>query len=594
MILRDYQTEFVDRCFEAFESFDTVAGILPTGCGKTVCFVEIANRWQHGRVMVIAPRIELVRQAAKKIQKHTGIAPAIEQANNKSNEDPWARSPYVVASKPTLHSMVPSYQYRDRFGVMQTMAAHKRYQKFADVGLVIIDEAHEALSPGCREIVDFYRADGAKVLGVTASKIARLGEMYDTCAYDMQIDRALDAGWLVPARCTCWQLESLDLSHVKSKRDAMGVRDFNEKQLQRALEDESVVYEIAEITARESRGLKTVVFCASVEEARKVANLLKDQHGYRAEWICGDNRCSKEKRYAVLNSFTSDEPGAVEIVANVGVLSTGWDFPGLEHIVIARPTQSFVLYQQIVGRGTRPLEGVVDFDASTPELRKRAIANSRKPFFKLTDLRDNSLYHKLVSPIDLFAPHVRAEVKAVAIDLLAGGGEAKDLAQVIKESEAEAAERERLEKIRVAKQLQHERDERERLAAIRAEAEFAGRDVDLLDDSQRGPLADHGNEGVVYMTFSKYRDQPISLVPTGYLIWMRKQWWVRQKYRTEYEAAGVEIAYRKKLADQASTPAAETSGPSLFDGLLEELDGPTSAPMETKPASLFAELLAEL
>lgn len=504
MKLRDYQLDFVNACHKSWETHDAVLGVLPTGCGKTACFVEIAKYWEQDRVLVIAPQIELVSQAAKKLRQWTGIMPGIEQAHNRSNESEWGRSPFVVASKATLMSGSKERHRKDRYGVMQTIPAQKRYERLKDIGLVIVDEAHEGLTKPFKEIIDYYRNRGAKVLGVTATPKRHdnkaLGVIYEECAYNMGIAEAIDAGWLVGPKTHCLQLQSLDLSTVGTK-GANG--DFKDAELAKAMENEKVVYEIAELTAAESRGLKTVVYCESIDQSRQVAGLLKDQHGYKAEYI--SSKCSKDKRQSVLESFTQD-PDGVEVVVNCSILVVGWDYPGLQHLVMARPTKSHPRYCQIFGRGTRPLEGVVDFEGSTAELRKQAIARSEKPHFKLTDLRDNSLQHKLVTAVDVLAGDYSLDVQERARKLLEETDEARDLSEVMEEAKRA--------------QEEFERQEREKLARRRATAKYHKQKVDPFDQSQQGPVAKSSTTDTRKIKFGKHKGTPMSDVPSDYLAWV--------------------------------------------------------------------------
>lgn len=966
---RDYQVDTVNACHESWSKYQSILVVLPTGMGKTVVFVEIASRWEHGRVLIIAPQIELVSQAAKKLHKHTGIMPAIEQAHNRSNESSWGRQPFIVASKSTLLSIEKKSKYLDKHGVAQERPPQKRYERLQDIGLVIVDEAHDGLTEQFKEIVDHYRKHGAKVLGVTAtpkrSDGKSLGIVYEHCAYNMDILSAIEAGWLVAPNSHCLQLQSLDLSQVRTSSTG----DFVQKELAKSLEADKVVYEIAELTAAESRGLKTVVYCESILQAQQVAGLLSDQHGYKAEYI--SSKCTKDKRREVLESFTGD-PDGVEIVTNVGILCldsktevltrrgwvgvdtvatgdkfaawysdgritfeagevvvrkrlpnekmavlsgsrldirvteghdfvcrtgktwfkkpardlvgkaflfpvsglaepthfewpspefdrktlviktaynlrtyngfgqdesrreakrrvdlrisrsrviqpagltdaecgflgfwagdgtnsqgrvsvaqskvypligewitetlnecrlhftqchyethtvwtlasglgggeqsirggyahlkpylqkqefawlwalteqqfdafihglwladgdhgngerntsramrldgtnqhlfeaiqevapqrgyrvsarwskngpkstkpicraslhkiseytigndrvrleskrrdetvwcvtvpsgailtrrngkvavlgncTGWDFPGLEHIVIARPTKSLSLYQQMIGRGTRPLEGVVDFPGSTPELRKQAIANSRKPHFKLTDLRDNSLQHKLVSAVDILggSMDLGEEVDALARKMLERAEQAESLLKVIdaakeqvaaeviaavKDALASTAEARTPKAMRIAKKQlsdaitrakaalagdqrqaisdmiakanereeELEREERERLAKQQAKAEYKRQAVDPFDQSQRG-MVSQPVEGEKAMRFGKHKGKPMSQVPADYL-----QWAVNSDLPTYLKGScWAELRRRKKAATATSTP----------------------------------------
>ena len=65
--------------------------------------------------------------------------------------------------------------------------------------------------------------------------------------------------------------------------------------------------------------------------------------------VSGDT--SKKEREQLLSDFKA---GLIPVIANVGVLTTGFDYPELDTIVMARPTMSLALYYQIVGRAIRP------------------------------------------------------------------------------------------------------------------------------------------------------------------------------------------------------------------------------------------------
>lgn len=507
MQLRNYQTECVKAIHEEWIFHNSVLAVLATGLGKTVIFSEIVRRWTRGRCLIIVPAIELIHQAADKVVAATGVMPAIEQGYNRSDEKSFYRSPFIIGSKQTLTG--PS----------------KRYQRLQDISLVVVDEAHGATTMLYKEMLDHYVSKGAQVLGVTATPKRHdgvaLGNIFEKCAYQLDICDAIPQGWLVSARAQCIQLKSLDLSGVAVSKS--GNKDFKESELAKVMEDEKVVFEIAEVVSRESENLKTAVFCASVNEARAVAELLVDRYGKRADWVCGDKMlCDDQRRKQVLESFCED-PDGVQIVCNVGVLTTGWDFPGLEHIVVARPTKSLTLYTQIFGRGTRALPGVVDFEDSTPESRRAAIAASRKPFFRLTDLRDNSLEHKLITAVDVLGGEMGlAAIKKVKEQVNKAGG------PVDVDALLAAAKLAELEK------------ERRRRAAIDARADYDKVDVDPFDAYQRGSvdMNKKGSKGPV-MQFGKHKGKPLSVLPGGYLKWLATdcqlpEGWFKRAVMTEY------------------------------------------------------------
>lgn len=510
MQLRDYQLDARASVHGSWEAHESTMVSLPTGMGKTEIFVSVADEWRsreidNYRVLVIAPMIELVDQAAEKLYRRTGMMPGIEQGGRRSNETDWGRSHFVVASKQTL------------------TGKRKRYQRLRDVGMVVVDECHLAATKPYADMIGHFRDLGAKVLGLTATPKRHdnraMGQLFDDCCFNMGIREAIDLGWLVPPKTQCLQLQNLDLSEVGTGGPE---GDFKKGELGEAMEDEKVVFEIAEVTARESGTLKTAVFCATVNEARAVAGLLCDQHSLKAEWVCGDTKlCTPEKRKRVLHGFTR---GDIQVACNVGVLTTGWDFPGLEHIVVARPTKSLPLYTQILGRGTRPLPGVVDFEGSTPELRKQAIASSSKPHFVVTDLRDNSLHHKLVTATDVLGGEMTLEAQERAVRELASGGGPQDLLSV-------------LDAAREAQEAQ-EREERERRARYRAQAEFHRLQVDPFNESQRANVDHSRKRKGAKMPFGKFKGKPIESLPSWYLDWGVKnvsKGWVKKAMAAEQD-----------------------------------------------------------
>lgn len=496
--LRDYQQHACTAIDGQFEQVRSTFVEMATGLGKTEVFVEQGQRMEPARTLVVAPMTTLVSQAAKKFLKRTGILPAIEQADQWANESEWARSPYIVASKQTLT--------KERAGGF-------RYERFRDIGLVVVDECHLSITPPYEQMLRHFLDQGAYVLGLTATAKRldnrSMANLYQSCAYQYGITEAIPDGWLVGCRTNCIQVQSMDLSSVSTTAG-----DFTQAELNEILEQEDVILEIADVTARESGDLKTAVYCSSVAEARGVANVLSDRYGLRAAFICADKKlCPDQRRQEVLDSFTSD-PDGVQFVCNVGVLTTGWDFPALEHIVMARPTKSLALYTQVFGRGTHPLEGVVDFEGSTPELRRQAIANSRKPHFRMTDLVDNSLEHKICTSADVMGGRMGIEVLERAKRDIIAQGAPVDISQAL----AKAAEA-----------IEEEEAERKRRAAIRADVQYRRVEVDAFDPYQRGTNVKR--QRVPSMLFGKHKGKPLTQVPTGYLQWMQRECTLRPWFK---------------------------------------------------------------
>jgi superfamily II DNA or RNA helicase len=523
--LRPYQAECVERVEDSFKAnlVKSALVVLPTGTGKTVCFTEMAKR-EEGRTLIVCPMRELIHQAADKIKEVTGEVAAIEQASNWSDESMYVAK-YVVGSKQTL--------------TMKQRNMPPRYKRFRDISLVVVDEAHLSVTKPMIEMLNHFRENGAKIVGVTATpnrtdKLS-LQNVYDDCVYSMTLPNAIEQGWLVAPAANIIRVKSMDLSKVAIERG-----DFSASSLNEVVEQERVELEMADVIHKESIGLKTAVYCSSVAQAEKLAEILSVRYGNKAEFVCADEeKCSGEQRFNVLNSFKND-PNGVMIVANCGILTTGWDFPGLQHVVMARPTKSMSLYLQILGRATRPLPGVVDFAGSTNESRRAAIAASGKPNFKMTDLVDVSLKHKICSSVDALAGDIDEELRASLMSEITDQGPVHDILKKMEELKRRIEE----EKQRKEKE---EREARER-AAMLAEArrkrqikftvEYEKFGVDLGDAPGISPTKKRTGLGPVAL-FGKYKNRPLTEIPLGYLKWKLENLnlipWYRQNIQRELE-----------------------------------------------------------
>src|SRR5262249_37454191 len=143
--------------------------------------------------------------------------------------------------------------------------------------------------------------------------------------------------------------------------------------------------------------LPTLVFCASVGHARLMAEVLCRYRRGSARALDGTSH--PEERRAVVGDFRA---GRLQYLCNCGLFLEGFDAPAVAVVVMARPTKSLALYTQILGRGTRPLPGVVDPLALAPAAERRAaIAASAKPRMLVLDFVGNSGRHRIITAADL-------------------------------------------------------------------------------------------------------------------------------------------------------------------------------------------------
>ena len=165
--------------------------------GKTIVFSSIAEEQvrRGDKVLILAHREELLKQAADKLEKATGLVSAIEKAEQTSIGT-WNR---VVV------------------GSVQSLAQDKRLNMFKpdEFGTIIIDEAHHALSPTYQKVLEHFSE--AKVLGVTATPDRGdrkdLGTLFESLAYDYSIVREIREGYLSPIKAQTIPLD-IDISQV--------------------------------------------------------------------------------------------------------------------------------------------------------------------------------------------------------------------------------------------------------------------------------------------------------------------------------------------------------------------------------------------
>jgi superfamily II DNA or RNA helicase len=459
MNLRDYQRACHDAILEQFRSKQSTLAVLATGLGKTVIFAHLIKSMQPLRALVLAHRRELIWQARDTIEKVTGHTPQVEMADIRVTPNWFAHMRTVIASIQTMNS-----------GRVLKRMAKFRPEEF---GLVIVDEAHHSTADTYTSILKHFKENpNLKILGVTATPDRAdeeaLGQVFESVAFNYEILDGVTNGWLVDVTQTFYRVESLDLSHVKTTAG-----DLNGKDLAAVMELEENVQGVCQPTLEVMYGLpkdtlkgidqskwgeylsslkkvprRTIVFTASVLHAEAVCNIFNRVVPGLAKWVCG--KTPDVDREKILERF---HDGRTALVANCGVLTEGFDNPGVEVIIMARPTKSRALYAQMIGRSTRPLPGLVDLYGS-PEERKNAIKLSPKPFCRIVDFVGNSGKHRLITPYDILGGKVHEKVieEAIARALESDNPKMVCKTLTIAEAELERKKREAAEQARLAEE----------------------------------------------------------------------------------------------------------------------------------------------
>lgn len=417
MKLRPYQRDALAAIHESFRDHGASLLVFPTGTGKTVAFGRlIADRMKYGRVLVLTHTRELVMQTASRLTELTGERPDIEMGGfHADHTSRFWRSRIVVATVQTLNSIRGDARRVERFDP----------QQFATL---VIDEAHHVPASTWRRVVKHFRRNpNLRVLGVTATPNRTdekaLGTVFDHCAYRMDIRDAIRNGWLVPIEQRMVYVDSLDFSGIRSTAG-----DLNGAELAALMEQERNLHEVVSATRQVAKEKRTLLFAASVAQAERMAEIF-NRHDH-ASAACIHGGTERQTRKEILLDF---KRGRFQWLVNVGVLLEGFDDPGIECVSVARPTKSQPLYTQMIGRGTRPLPGVVD-GPPTAEDRKRAIAASRKPSLLVLDFAGNAGTHKLISALDALAGDTRLDAIERAKEIAPKKDVPEDVLEAIEEA----------------------------------------------------------------------------------------------------------------------------------------------------------------
>lgn len=324
--LRPYQTEALRSIALAQRAgIQRQFVVLPTGTGKTVCFANLHTALENPYPMlVIAHREELLDQAAQKIkQSNPELSLSFEQGQNHAE-----RTDVVVASVATLGR-----------------ADGRRIQKFERhyFNTVIVDEAHHAAAPTYRRILDYF--DSALRIGFTATPQrtdnARLTDVFEEVVFYRSIVDMIKEGWLSPL--VGYRLNSsVDIRNVRLVHG-----DYSERELSAAVNTDARNVLLVDAYRQFLSGRQVIIFCVDVAHAKSVASFF-NASGISSDYVVGE--MDSQRRREVLQDFSDRK---INVITNCMVLTEGFDEPQVSGIIMARPTQSQLLYTQCVGRGTR-------------------------------------------------------------------------------------------------------------------------------------------------------------------------------------------------------------------------------------------------
>ena len=472
MKARDYQVACRKSVMETFKQHDSTLIVLATGLGKTNIACDIIRNFFPRRTMFLAHRRELIWQSDERLKQLTGFRTAIEMGEYKANTGvdmfSEASAPQVIVSSVQTHATGSSGGRMGKFNPMH-------------YGLLVIDEAHHATSLSYQRIIAYYKTNPRlKILGVTATPDRTdeeaLGQVFKSVSYEYNIRDGIKNGWLVPVYQQMVNIESLDFSKVKSTKAG----DLNGAELDKVMRAEKPLLGIADATLSIVGNEQTLLFAASVEHARMLCDIFNRYKPGSATYVHA--KTDKDERRVINSDFNS---GKIQILCNYGTHTEGFDSPRVRYVIMGRPTESRLLYEQMAGRGTRPLPGTVDKPhlSDNATLRKEAIANSDKPCCTIVDFVGNSGRHKLICTADILGGNVSERVIDRAIIHARKTGKPVAMDDLLDE-EARMLQKEDFERRRM--------EESRKRASLVAKAKYSSTTVDPFDTLQIAPTTEKG------------------------------------------------------------------------------------------------------
>lgn len=328
-ILYDYQKRGMDKIFSTLENNADNYNLLyqlPTGGGKTVIFSEIAKRYVETtgkKVLILTHRIELCAQTSAMLDgfdvKNKIINSKIKQLKDQDD--------YIcfVAMVETLNNRLQD----DMIDIQ-------------NIGMVIVDEAH---FNSFRKLFHYF--EDCVMLGVTATPLSSnvklpMYQNYNELIVGESIGYLIDNEFLSSPTTYCY-----DVGLSSLKIGANG--DYTVRSSDILYGDDPMLEKLVLAYEENSKGKKTLIFNSGINTSLGVFDSFT-KAGYTIKHL--DNKNTPAERIEILEWFKKTKDA---ILTSVGILTTGFDEPTVETIILNRATKSLTLYFQMIGRGSRVL-----------------------------------------------------------------------------------------------------------------------------------------------------------------------------------------------------------------------------------------------
>lgn len=314
--LYEHQETTLEDIVEARkEGIKTFLIVLPTASGKSKIVEEDMKVFSKGKkdfhALVLAPNTNIINDWHQRIDK------SLKDLDN--NIKLW------------------TYAYGFRH--------YTEYQP-TDFDYIVIDEAHHAVAPVLKRMIQYFNPKF--MIGLTATDQRpdkkKLEDIFGSYQTHLSLLDAMKKG--IIATANVYRIETnIDLSHVR-----INGRDYVNADLEKSIRvtsrNELIVQVLKDYFCEGEAGKRQgLIFCVNVRHANEMAKLMNEAGLFTAAYIGQTKKPEK-----VMEDFKNHK---IRFLCTVNMISEGWDYPELGILVMARPTLSKVLYQQQIGRGLR-------------------------------------------------------------------------------------------------------------------------------------------------------------------------------------------------------------------------------------------------
>ena len=322
--IRPYQKEAIKVIEKTFIDNDRQYIQMPTGSGKTFTFLSYARKIP-GKILIVVPSIEILNQVYESSLSFYHKSEVSRKGNRHI--------------EPVLN-----------IHIVTISSCNKNYLKYLSqfqFDLLIIDEAHHSEAPIYKRLLN--SVSYKKLLGVTATPDRSDGKFIEETLHIKSFSITLSE--LIKQKYIC-DIEgysvktNIDINDVNANRG-----DFSLPQLYKKIGTEERNRLIVDTYKNYLKGRKTLIFCINVKHSKEICHLL-NKCGVKARHI--DGQLNTVQRSTILSGF---KKGTIDVITNCQVLTEGFDEPSIDGIILARPTKSRSLFNQMIGRGLRIFPG---------------------------------------------------------------------------------------------------------------------------------------------------------------------------------------------------------------------------------------------